>query len=197
MPSQHLFLKPFRSLALIKSAQSAHLLIAFGVLVCVALISPAAQAHGDINDAASISAQDWVTWGEVVHGGFGSHIALGIRIGQDALKRLDAKRRDVEVIVTEGRLAPCACVADGLTVVTAASAGQRSLSVLPKSTDESFMALIEVRKKKSSKAVVYRIPASAQAPLGNMNIGKSARERFELVMAAPVESLYTVTELNK
>lgn len=157
-------------------------------------VSQPASAHGDVNDAASVSAQDWVAWGEVVHGGFGSHIALGIRIGQDALKRLDAKRRDVEVIVTEGAKAPCACVADGITVATAASAGQRSLTVLPKSADDSFMALVEVRKKKSEKAIVYRVPASAQAPLGNMNIGKSPAERFALVMAAPEALLYSWTE---
>ncbi len=174
-----------------KSAQRAIFSIATALILCTA---PSAHAHGDPNDATTISAQDWVTWGEVVHGGFGSHIALGIRIGEDALKRLGAKRRDVEVTVTEGAKAPCACVADGITLATAASAGQRSLTVLPKSTDESFMAVIEIRKKKSDKAVTYRIPASAQAPLGNMNIGKSAAERFALVMNAPESSLYNISE---
>jgi FmdE, Molybdenum formylmethanofuran dehydrogenase operon len=177
--------------AVMKSAQRATSSIATALILCT---SPAAHAHGDPNDATTISAQDWVTWGEVVHGGFGSHIALGIRIGEDALKRLGAKRRDVEVTVTEGAKAPCACVADGITLATAASAGQRSLTVLPKSADESFMALIEVRKKKSDKAVTYRIPASAQAPLGNMNIGKSPAERFALVMNAPESSLYNISE---
>jgi hypothetical protein len=174
-----------------KSAQSATLFIVFSLSFG---LHTNAHAHGDPNDSATIAVQDWVTWGEVVHGGFGSHIALGIRIGQDALKRLDAKRRDVEVIYTEGAKAPCACVADGLTVATAASAGQRSLTVLPKSTDESFMATIEVRKKKSEKAVIYRIPASAQAPLGNMNIGKTPAERYALVVNAPEALLYSITE---
>jgi FmdE, Molybdenum formylmethanofuran dehydrogenase operon len=175
----------------INTARAATLSVALSFLFCIA---SAAHAHGDPNDSTTISAQDWVTWGEVVHGGFGSHIALGIRIGEDALKRLGAKRRDVEVTVTEGAKAPCACVADGITLATAASAGQRSLTVLPKSTDESFMALIEIRKKKSDKAITYRIPASAQAPLGNMNIGKSPAERFALVMNAPESSLYNISE---
>jgi hypothetical protein len=153
-----------------------------------------ANAHGDPNDSSTISVQDWVTWGEVVHGGFGSHIALGIRIGEDALKRLNAKRRDVEVTVTEGAKAPCACIADGLTIATAASAGQRSLTVMPKSSDDGFMATVEVRKKKSDKAVSYIIPSSAQAPLGNMNIGKSPTERFALVMNTPQSMLFNVVE---
>lgn len=178
-------------IVLMKPAQSATLFIAFALSFGLHVN---AYAHGDPNDSATITVQDWVSWGEVVHGGFGSHIALGIRIGQDALKRLDAKRRDVEVIVTEGAKAPCACVADGLTVATAASAGQRSLSVLPKSADDSFMVTVEVRKKKSEKAVTYRIPAAAQAALGNMNIGKTPAERFALVMSAPEATLYSITE---
>ena len=166
----------------------------FFVAFALGVWTPTVLAHGDLNDASSIGADDWVTWGEVVHGGFGSHIALGIRIGQDALKRLGAQRRDVEVTVTEGAGSPCACVADGITLATAASAGQRSLIVAPKSSDESYMLLIEVRKKKSERSVSYRVPVSAMAPLGNMNIGKSPRQRFELVMAAAETTLYTVTE---
>lgn len=34
------------------------------------------------------TADEWIALGETVHGGFGSHIALGIRIGQAALQRL-------------------------------------------------------------------------------------------------------------
>ena len=33
-----------------------------------------------------------------------------------------------------------------------------------------------------------------KAPLANMNICKSPQERFDLVMAMPVESLYSITE---
>ena len=153
------------------------------------LASSNALAHGDINDSSTISTSDGITWGEVVHGGFGTHIALGIRIGKDALHRLNAKRRDVEVTVTEGAHSPCACLADGITLVTAASAGQRSLTIAPKASDDSFMTLIEIRKKRTGHVLNYRIPASAIAPLGNMNIGKSPQERFDLVMAMPVESL--------
>ena len=34
--------------------------------------------------------EEWITLGARVHGGFGSFIPVGIRIGLDALQRLDA-----------------------------------------------------------------------------------------------------------
>lgn len=40
---------------------------------------------------------EWVRLGERVHGGFGTYVALGIRIGLDAMKRLEAKPRDLDV----------------------------------------------------------------------------------------------------
>jgi hypothetical protein len=36
--------------------------------------------------------QEWIELGARVHGGFGAFIPLGIRIGLDALARLDASR---------------------------------------------------------------------------------------------------------
>lgn len=140
------------------------------------------------------SPAEWITLGETVHGGFGSHIALGIRIGEDALRRLGAKPREVDVLVTEGKDAPCACVTDGLLVATSASPGQRSLTLAPKSADASFMAMVEVRKRTTGAAVTYRVPASAIAPLAQMNPQKSPRERYDLVMATPAAQLYSVTD---
>jgi len=45
-------------------------------------------------------AHQWVEWGDRVHGGFGSLIALGVRLGNDALVQLKAQRREV---LLEGR----------------------------------------------------------------------------------------------
>lgn len=146
-------------------------------------------AHHSARDAAT-----WITLGEAVHGGFGSYIALGIRIGEDALIRLGAQRREVEVFVTEGKEAPCACVADGVMLATSSSPGQRSLTVMPKSTDGSFMALVEVRNRKSNASVTYRIPFAAMAPLARMNPNKSPAQRYDMVMASPADQLYTVSE---
>jgi formylmethanofuran dehydrogenase subunit E len=139
------------------------------------------------------SSSEWITLGDAVHGGFGSHIALGIRIGEDALKRLGISRHEVNVVVTEGRDAPCACIADGVMIATSASPGQRTLSVLPKSADASFLAVVEVTSRKTGDTVRYRIPASAILPLAMMNPQKTAQERYDLVMTAPAEQLYAVT----
>jgi len=43
--------------------------------IVLALTAPAAHAQ---------TPEQWVQWGERVHGGFGSLIALGIRVGLDA-----------------------------------------------------------------------------------------------------------------
>lgn len=40
--------------------------------------------------------EQWVTLGTRIHGFFGSFIPVGIRIGLDALKRLDAQPHRVE-----------------------------------------------------------------------------------------------------
>ena len=140
------------------------------------------------------SPESWIALGEAVHGGFGSHIALGILIGQDALRRLGAGRREVVVTVTEGKNAPCACLADGVMVATSASPGQRTLTVAPRSDDAGFMALVDVRSGKSGRTVSYRVPASAIGPLAQMNPGKTSREKFDLVMSAPPHTLFEVVE---
>ncbi|MES2511423.1 MAG: formylmethanofuran dehydrogenase subunit E family protein [Pseudomonadota bacterium] len=151
--------------------------------------------------AAPVSAQDtarspaeWITLGDTVHGGFGSHIALGIRIGEDALKRLGAQRREVDVTVTEGRDAPCACVTDGVMIATSASPGQRTLTLLPKSAEATFMAQVDIKNRKTGAAVSYKVPASAIGPLAAMNPQKSPRERYDLVMATPAAQLYSVND---
>jgi dienelactone hydrolase len=46
--------------------------------------------------------EEWVKLLSRVHGGFGSFLPVGIRIGEDALKRLDAKPRELSVILLHG-----------------------------------------------------------------------------------------------
>lgn len=172
-------------------------LLSVCALLALSAFGLPAAAQADLQDPDAISMDDWIEWGTVVHGGFGSHIALGIRIGDDALKRLHAKRRELEVVVTEGAQAPCACVADGVAIATSASAGQRSLSVLPKSHDGSFLAIVDIRTKDKGGSLSYRIPASAAPTLAAMNAGTSARQRYQLVMSAPTDQLYTVEMKEK
>ncbi|OUL21001.1 hypothetical protein BV378_27445 [Nostoc sp. RF31YmG] len=80
---------------------------------------------------------EWVTLGKRIHGGFGSYIALGIRIGLDAMKHLNTKPRKLDVTYFDGANAPYPCVVDGIMIATVATPGQISLQVIPSKSDVS------------------------------------------------------------
>ena len=46
--------------------------------------------------------EEWVKLGARVHGGFGAFIPVGIRIGEDAMKRLNAQPRGLSVVYYSG-----------------------------------------------------------------------------------------------
>src|SRR6478735_5256923 len=48
-----------------------------------------------ITSAHTETPEEWITLGTRVHGGFGAFIPLGIRIGLDAVQRLNAKPREL------------------------------------------------------------------------------------------------------
>ena len=52
--------------------------------------------------------EEWIALGARVHGAFGSLIPVGIRIGLDALQRLNAKPREVTVVYYDSDKAPWA-----------------------------------------------------------------------------------------
>lgn len=54
---------------------------------------------------SSETPDQWVELGRRVHGGFGSYIALGIRIGLDAMQRLNATPRTLDVTYYSGAIA--------------------------------------------------------------------------------------------
>ena len=83
--------------------------------------------------------------GARVHGGFGSFIPVGIRIGLDALQRLDAKPREVTIVYYDSDKAPCACIADGVAIATQASVGQRTLQIGADNAPDGTLAMIFVR----------------------------------------------------
>ncbi len=58
--------------------------------------------------------EEWVKLGARVHGGFGSFIPVGIRIGEDAMRRLNANPRELKVVFYQGEGTPCPCSADGV-----------------------------------------------------------------------------------
>ena len=50
--------------------------------------------------------EEWVKLGARVHGGFGAFIPVGIKIGEDAMKRLNAQPRELAVTYYSGEGVP-------------------------------------------------------------------------------------------
>src|SRR6516165_6786673 len=103
---------------------------------------------------------EWIALGSRVHGGFGSFIPVGIRIGLNALVSLNGKPREVTVVYYDSDKAPCACIADGVAIATFASVGQRTLQIAPKKAPEGALAVIIVQHKQTGEAVRYTVAES-------------------------------------
>jgi hypothetical protein len=54
--------------------------------------------------ARSETPEQWIALLTRVHGGFGAFLPVGIRIGEDAMKRLNAKPRELEVTFYQGKV---------------------------------------------------------------------------------------------
>ena len=134
--------------------------------------------------------EEWIALGARVHGGFGSFIPLGIKIGLDALERLKVKPRDVAVVYFDGAQAPCACFADGIAIATQASVGQRSLTIAPDKAPQDVAAVAIIRAKQGGPGVKYTIPMAALGKLAPMNATLDPRGRYDAVMKE--EGLFTV-----
>jgi formylmethanofuran dehydrogenase subunit E len=128
--------------------------------------------------------EEWVKLGARVHGGFGSFIPVGIRIGLDALKRLDAEPRGVTVVYYSGLKAPCPCPADGIAIATMASAGQGTLHVSPDKAPEGALGVAEIRSKATGAGVRYTVAASWIPKLIAMNKDYDPLGRYNAVMNA-------------
>lgn len=151
-----------------------------GLLMCIA-----APSHAQ-------TAEQWIDWGSRVHGGFGTLIALGIRVGQDAAQRLQAGPRELEVTYLDGPKTPCACVADGILVAVSASPGQRTLRVAPEPAAEGLLADIRFRHRKTGAMASYRIPMAVMPRMAEWNTTLDERGRLLAVMAAEAGSLFMV-----
>jgi hypothetical protein len=137
--------------------------------------------------------EQWVALGTRIHGFFGAYLPVGIRIGLDALKRLDAKPGGVTVVYYSGPKSPCPCPADGIAIATVASAGQGTLLVSPQKAPDDAMGVAEIRSKATSAGFKYTIAASWLPKLDDMNKKLDALGRFNAVMNAP--GLFTVETL--
>jgi len=127
--------------------------------------------------------EEWIALGARVHGAFGAFIPLGIKIGLDATKRLNAKPRELTVIYYDSDTPPCACFADGIAIATYASVGQRTLTIAPEKAPPETAAVIVIRPRKGGAGIKYTIPTSALAKLDPINKTLDPRGRYDAVMA--------------
>lgn len=134
----------------------------------------------------------WVELGQQVHGGFGSYIALGIRIGLDAMQRLNATPRTLDITYYSGAIAPCPCVADGIMIATTSTPGQNLLRVATTASPEGTFGVAEIRDRTTGETLRYTIPATAKAQLDDWNQNTTGRQRYDAVMNASEETLFSV-----
>jgi formylmethanofuran dehydrogenase subunit E len=130
--------------------------------------------------------QEWVKLLTRVHGGFGSFLPVGIKIGEDAMKRLDAKPRELSVLFYQGEGTPCPCAADGVMLAVYASPGQGTLQIAPKKSPADTFAVVVIRPRKGGAGFKYIVPKSIMARLDEIN--KTIHDplgRFTAVMALP------------
>jgi hypothetical protein len=126
-----------------------------------------------------------VQLGARVHGGFGTFIALGIRIGQDAMQQLNAQPRELDVTYYDGVATPCPCVADGVMIATYASPGQGTLRVAPDEAPPELMGVVVIRSRRTGQELRYAIPDALRPKLAEWNKGNDPLGRYRVVMAEP------------
>ena len=153
-------------------------ILAFAVATCG--ISPSNAETPD----------EWIALGARVHGAFGAFIPLGIKIGLDAVKRLNAKPRELTVLYYDSNSSPCACFADGIAIATYASVGQRTLTISPEKAPADDAAVIIIRPRHGGPGFKYTIPVAILAKLGSMNKDLDPRGRYDAVMGT--EGLFDV-----
>ncbi|WP_188311827.1 formylmethanofuran dehydrogenase subunit E family protein [Salinarimonas soli] len=159
------------------------------------LIGTAAHAHDPSFDRIPPQTrEELIAAGKRVHGGFGTLVALGIRIGTDAAERLGAGPREVDVTYFDSPAAPCACIVDGITVATAASPGQRTLRIAPEPAGYGLLARVVIRHRRTGRAVEAAVPLEVLPGMSEVN----AREegvRWAYVMHADRDEHFTLTDL--
>lgn len=135
--------------------------------------------------------EQWVALLTRVHGGFGSFLPVGIRIGEDAMKRLDAKPRELSVQFFQGEGVPCPCPADGIMLAVGASPGQGTVQVAAEKSPPGTFAVAIIRPRKGGDGLKYTVPMSVMPKLGQINSTiQDPLGRYNAVME--IDDLFTV-----
>jgi formylmethanofuran dehydrogenase subunit E len=133
-------------------------------------------------NARAETPEEWIALGARVHGAFGAFIPLGIKIGLDAVQRLNANPRELTVLYYDSDQSPCACFADGVAIATYASVGQRTLVIAPEKAPLGDAAVIVIRPHQGGSGFKYTIPMEALAKLRPLNANLGERGRYDAVM---------------
>ena len=130
--------------------------------------------------------EEWVSVLSRVHGGFGSFLPVGIRIGEDAMKRLNAKPRELSVLFYQGEGTPCPCAADYVMLAVYASPGQGTLQIASERSPTGSFATVVIKPRKSGPGLKYTVPMSFMSKLGQINSTiQDTVERYKAVMPLP------------
>lgn len=136
--------------------------------------------------ARSETAEQWVALLTRVHGGFGSFLPVGIRIGEDAMKRLNARPRELDVTFYQGEGTPCPCAADGVSLAVYASAGQGTLHIAPEKSPPGTFAVVIVKPRKGGEGLKYTVLMSVMPKLNQIDSTiPDPLGRYDAVMAIP------------
>ncbi len=162
--------------------------------ICFAT-SAAGHPHSPFDDRSKGNRDSFMALGEAIHGGFGPLIAVGIRLGDDAMKQLGAGPRQLDVTYFTGKGAPCPCIADGIMLVTTASPGQGTLRVSTEAAPEGTHGRVVIRHPRSGRALEYVIPASIDSLVKEASRGDPDR-RWTVIMGAPEERVFTRRKLE-
>jgi hypothetical protein len=138
---------------------------------------------------------EWIRLSEQVHGEFNAYVAAGIRIGLDALQRLDAGPGEVHVTYINGVKTPCACIADGVMIATRATPGRDRIDVAKVFVRPELMGAVVVFHPGKGRRIRYDIPAAQLARLTDWNKSLDPVGRYNAVMKLP--DLYTVSSEDR
>jgi hypothetical protein len=126
---------------------------------------------------------------------FRAFIPLAIKIGVDAVRRPNAKPRELTVLYYDSDASPCACFADGVAIATYASVGQRTLVIAVDKAPVGDAAVIVIRPRQGGSGFKHTIPVAAQSKIGSMNKNLDPGGRYDAVLAA--DDLFEVETVKR
>ena len=160
----------------------------------IALFLLSVLAFGTIGRAET--PEEWVKLGARVHGGFGAFIPVGIRIGEDALRRLNAQPRELTVTYYSGEKVPCPCSVDGVMLAVGASPGQGTVHVAAEKSPAGTFAVVVIHHRKTGEGLRYTVAESWLRRLGEINATiQDPLARHSAVMNEP--NLFAVEAIAK